>query len=186
MIAGAVSLVGLCMLNVKCSFGNTSISTGWITYNGSFIAGFCVMIAMSIFSGTFGSTNQYGWSFGLGWASFPLYLLTGVEFVSASLHATRTFMFLGMIAGTVSLVGLCILNKNCSLGNTSISMGWIACIGSFMAGFCVLIAMSIFSGKIGTTNRYGWSFGLGWASFPLYLLTGSLLYMLHKSTATSA
>ncbi|KAL7981102.1 hypothetical protein Chor_005336, partial [Crotalus horridus] len=40
------------------------------------IPGFCVMIAMSIFSGTFGSTNQYGWSFGLGWASFPLYLLT--------------------------------------------------------------------------------------------------------------
>ncbi|KAL7981106.1 hypothetical protein Chor_005340, partial [Crotalus horridus] len=41
----------------------------------------------------------------------------------------------------------------------------------FVSGFCVLIAMSIFSGKIGTTNRYGWSFGLGWASFPLYLLT---------------
>ncbi|KAL7981103.1 hypothetical protein Chor_005337, partial [Crotalus horridus] len=40
------------------------------------VSGFCVMIAMSIFSGTFGSTNQYGWSFGLGWASFPLYILT--------------------------------------------------------------------------------------------------------------
>ncbi|XP_015678614.1 protein NKG7 [Protobothrops mucrosquamatus] len=108
----------------------------------------------------------------------------GVELVSASFHATRTFMFLGMIAGAASLVGLCTLNKNCSLGNSSISTGWIAYIGSFMAGFCVMIAMSVFTGQFGPTSLYGWSFGLGWTSFPLYLLTGSLLYRLHTNTAT--
>ncbi|XP_039178598.1 lens fiber membrane intrinsic protein-like [Crotalus tigris] len=112
--------------------------------------------------------------------------LLGVKSVSAYLHATRTFMFLGMISGAVSLVGLCMLNEKCSFGNTSISTGWIAYNGSFIAGFCVMIAMSIFSGTFGSTNQYGWSFGLGWASFPLYILTGSLLYRLHKSTATSA
>ncbi|XP_029141333.1 protein NKG7-like [Protobothrops mucrosquamatus] len=110
----------------------------------------------------------------------------GVKSVSAFIHATRTFMFLGMISGAVSLVGLCTLNGKCSLANIGISAGWIAYIGSFIAGFCVMIAMSIFTGEFGLTNQYGWSFGLGWASFPLYLLTGSLLYKLHKSTATSA
>ncbi|XP_039178626.1 lens fiber membrane intrinsic protein-like [Crotalus tigris] len=113
-------------------------------------------------------------------------VIIDVEPIPASLHATRTFMFLGMIAGAASLVRLCTLNKTCSVGNTTISMGWITYIGSFMAGFCVMIAMSIFSGTFGSTNQYGWSFGLGWASFPLYLLTGSLLYRLHKNTATSA
>ncbi|XP_039178662.1 protein NKG7-like [Crotalus tigris] len=147
-----------------------------------FISLLCLLAALSSDYWIVDSSNNLGlWKFCEHGTCHSL----GVEFVPAYLHATRTFMFLGMIAGAASLVGLCTLNKNCSLGNTSIPMGWIAYIGSFMAGFCILIAMSIFSGKIGSTNRYGWSFGLGWASFPLYLLTGSLLYMLHKSTATS-
>ncbi|XP_070805423.1 lens fiber membrane intrinsic protein-like isoform X1 [Pituophis catenifer annectens] len=108
----------------------------------------------------------------------------GVEGVSASFHAIRTFMFLGMIAGAVSLGGLCTMNRQPSLGN--ISMSWITYIASFTAGLCVMIAMSIFSGGIGSTKLYGWSFGLGWASFPLFFITGWLTYKLHKNRASTA
>ncbi|ETE59461.1 Claudin domain-containing protein 2, partial [Ophiophagus hannah] len=118
------------------------------------VSGLCVMIAMSIFTGRAGSTSQYGWSFGLGWASFPLYLL------NATFHAIRTFMFLGMIAGAVTLIGLCIMNRQPRL----------AYMASFTAGLCIMIAMSIFTGRAGSTSKYRWSFSLGWASFPLYLL----------------
>ncbi|KAG8143388.1 hypothetical protein E2320_000639 [Naja naja] len=84
----------------------------------------------------------------------------GVELVSASLQATRTFMLLGMIAGAVSLIGLCIMNIQPRL----------AYMANFTAGLCVMIAMSIFSGEHGTASNYGWSFGVGWASVPFYLL----------------
>ncbi|XP_058051803.1 lens fiber membrane intrinsic protein-like [Ahaetulla prasina] len=108
----------------------------------------------------------------------------GVKEVSASIHATRTFMLLGVIAGVVSLGGLCVMTRQPSLGNISISR--ITCIASFTAGFCVMIAMSIFTGMTGSTNFYGWSFGFGWASFPLYFLIGYLTYMLYKNTTSTA
>ncbi|XP_032084188.1 lens fiber membrane intrinsic protein-like [Thamnophis elegans] len=110
---------------------------------------------------------------------YPLHL----ELVGASLHAIRTFMFLGMINGVFSLGGLCVLFWKPLLGN--ISMSSTAWFGSFTAGLCVMIAMSIFTGVI-DIPYYGWSFGLGWASFPLYLLTGGLAYTLHRSTAATA
>ncbi|XP_026540374.1 protein NKG7-like [Notechis scutatus] len=100
----------------------------------------------------------------------------GVEWVPATLHAIRTFMFLGMIAGAVSLGGLCVMN----------SQPRLAYMASFTAGLCVMIAMSIFSGRADSTSKFGWSFGLGWASFPLYLLNGCLTYILYKNTATTA
>ncbi|XP_026574576.1 protein NKG7-like [Pseudonaja textilis] len=99
----------------------------------------------------------------------------GVEWVSAALHAIRTFMFLGMIAGAVSLGGLCVMN----------SQPRLAYMASFTAGLCVMIAMSIFSGRVASASKFGWSFGLGWASFPLYLLNGCLTYILYKNTATT-
>ncbi|KAG8143385.1 hypothetical protein E2320_000641, partial [Naja naja] len=73
----------------------------------------------------------------------------GVEWVSASLHAVRTFMFLGMIAGAVSLGGLCIMD----------SQPRLAYMANFTAGLCAMIAMSIFSGRAASTSKYGWSFG---------------------------
>ncbi|XP_032083947.1 lens fiber membrane intrinsic protein-like [Thamnophis elegans] len=106
-----------------------------------------------------------------------------VELVRGSLRAVQTFMFLGMISGVVSLGGLCFLFWKPLLGN--ISMSSTAWYGSFSAGLCVMIAMSIFTG-ITATTYYGWSFGLGWASFPLYLITGGLAYTLHRSTAATA
>ncbi|XP_032083593.1 uncharacterized protein LOC116515580 [Thamnophis elegans] len=252
MISGIVSLGGLCVLFWKPLLGKISMSS--TALYGSFSAGLCVMIAMSIFTGQTAAT-YYGWSFGLGWASFPLYLLTGglaytlhrnlsasgrpvhpiemsalhfgavlssfisllflilalatdywiahsgtrlglwntcqdqtcfplsVKLVPGSIHAIRIFMFLGLISGVVSLGGLCVLFWKPLLGN--ISMSITACLASFTAGLCVMIAMSIFTGQIASTY-YGWSFGLGWASFPLYLLTGGLAYTLHRSTAATA
>ncbi|KAM3830292.1 protein NKG7-like [Vipera latastei] len=149
----------------------------------SFISLLCLLAALGSDYWIVDSSVHLGlWKFCDGGTCYSL----GVKSLSAAIHATRTFMFLGMIAGAVSLIGLCTLNNKCSLGNTSISAGCIAYIGSFIAGFCVMIATSVYTGMVGATNRYGWSFGLGWASFPLYLLTGSLAYILHKNTATSA
>ncbi|KAG8143390.1 hypothetical protein E2320_000640 [Naja naja] len=68
----------------------------------------------------------------------------GVEWVSASLHAVRTFMFLGMIAGAVSLGGLCIMDSQPRL--------------AYMANFT--------AGRAASTSKYGWSLaGLGLFSF---------------------
>ncbi|XP_063168384.1 protein NKG7-like [Candoia aspera] len=109
----------------------------------------------------------------------------------SAFHAIRAFMILGMIAGAVSLGGLGTMLSQSNLGN--ISMGLISSIASFTAGLCVMIAMAIFSGQTDSflkpfnlsTIPYGWSFGLGWTSFPLYLITGGLAYKLHKDTAVS-
>uniref|UniRef100_A0A8C3I327 Uncharacterized protein n=1 Tax=Chrysemys picta bellii TaxID=8478 RepID=A0A8C3I327_CHRPI len=49
-----------------------------------FAPGLCTMIALAMYTGEFaGAVNAahsqvtFGWSFGLGWASFPLFLITG-------------------------------------------------------------------------------------------------------------
>uniref|UniRef100_A0A452HWP2 Uncharacterized protein n=1 Tax=Gopherus agassizii TaxID=38772 RepID=A0A452HWP2_9SAUR len=49
-----------------------------------FAPGLCAMIALAVYTGEFaGAVNAaqgqvtFGWSFGLGWASFPLFLITG-------------------------------------------------------------------------------------------------------------
>ncbi|KAH0631403.1 hypothetical protein JD844_005711, partial [Phrynosoma platyrhinos] len=82
------------------------------------------------------------------------------------LNAVRAFMLIGMIAGAVSFFGLCVTFCKSQLG--SISLAMISAIASFAAGICAMIAMAIFTAD---TSSYGWSFGLGWASFPLFLIT---------------
>uniref|UniRef100_A0A8C0G016 Uncharacterized protein n=1 Tax=Chelonoidis abingdonii TaxID=106734 RepID=A0A8C0G016_CHEAB len=60
----------------------------WATLRGvravPFAPGLCAMIALGVYTGEFtGAVNvppgqvTFGWSFGLGWASFPLFLITG-------------------------------------------------------------------------------------------------------------
>ncbi|XP_033015099.1 peripheral myelin protein 22-like [Lacerta agilis] len=95
------------------------------------------------------------------------------------LQATRAFMFLGMIAGAVSCIGLCGTFIGLQLG--SISKAKASAIASFVAALCVLIAMATFTGSLGTEASYGWSFGLGWASFPLFLITGGLAFRLNAA-----
>nr|XP_034973819.1 protein NKG7-like [Zootoca vivipara] len=101
-------------------------------------------------------------------------------------HATRAFMFFGMIAGAVSCLGLC--GKCFDFQFGSLSKAKTAAIASLVAAGCVLIAMATYTGRTAPLNSselsYGWSFGLGWASFPLFLITGGLAFAL--DTAESA
>ncbi|KAM6427733.1 uncharacterized protein PHA67_002813 isoform 2-T2 [Liasis olivaceus] len=92
-----------------------------------------------------------------------------MDVVPAYLHATRAFLILGMIAGAVSFGGLCIMFSQSRIGNMSLSL--VSCIASFTAALCVMIAMAVFTAKTDFPSQYGWSFGIGWASFPLYLIT---------------
>ncbi|XP_070621111.1 protein NKG7-like [Erythrolamprus reginae] len=107
----------------------------------------------------------------------------GVQNLSAAFHVPRTFLFLGMFAGAVSLGGLCTMNYQQRL--SKVSMIRIIYIASFSAGLCVMIAMSVFTG-MAENSLYGWSFALGWTSFPFYLVTGGLTYLLHMNTAATA
>ncbi|XP_034973619.1 protein NKG7-like [Zootoca vivipara] len=94
-------------------------------------------------------------------------------------HATRAFMFFGMIAGAVSCLGLC--GKCFDFQFGSLSKAKTAAIASLVAALCVMIAMATFTGQTGSNASYGWSFGLGWASFPLFLVTGVLAFLLDGS-----
>ncbi|XP_016851583.2 protein NKG7 [Anolis carolinensis] len=97
---------------------------------------------------------------------------------SDKLNATRAFMILGMIAGAVSLFSLLASYFRTHLH--SFSLAKLAAISSLFAGLAVMIAMSIYTSE---NSNYGWSFGLGWASFPLFLITSGLAYVFHTSTA---
>ncbi|XP_053254190.1 protein NKG7-like [Podarcis raffonei] len=94
-------------------------------------------------------------------------------------HVTRAFMFFGMIAGAISCIGLCGTFFSVQFG--SISKAKTAAVASIVAAGCVLIAMATFTGRAGTQLSYGWSFGLGWASFPLFLITGGLAFRVNPA-----
>ncbi|CAI5781226.1 protein NKG7-like [Podarcis lilfordi] len=99
--------------------------------------------------------------------------------VTDFVHATRAFMFFGMIAGAISCIGLCGTFFSVQFG--SISKAKTAAIASIVAAGCVLIAMATFTGRAGTQHNYGWSFGLSWASFPLFLITGGLAFRVNPA-----
>ncbi|XP_053254197.1 protein NKG7-like [Podarcis raffonei] len=130
------------------------------------------------------SGTAYCWSPWLLWAFNPL--LHFSSFLQDFIHATRAFMFFGMIAGAVSCIILCgtFFDFQCGF----LSQARTSAIASLAAAGCVLIAMATFTGREGTVFgpevSYGWSFGLGWASFPLFLITGGLAFPL--DTAGSA
>nr|XP_028596279.1 peripheral myelin protein 22-like [Podarcis muralis] len=84
-------------------------------------------------------------------------------------HCTRVFMLLGMTAGAISCLGLC--GKYFDFQFGFISRAKTSAIASILAAVCVLIAMASYTGHVGSLASYGWSFGLGWASFPLFLIT---------------
>ncbi|XP_061453716.1 epithelial membrane protein 2-like [Rhineura floridana] len=127
MIAGAVSFFALCATFFHFQLG--SISQAKIAAVASLLAGLCVMIAMATFTGFSGADiTYYGWSFGLGWASFPLYLITGFY------YATRVFMLMGLIPGVVSLFGLSAILFQCHIRILSKAM--TSAIASLIAGLC--------------------------------------------------
>ncbi|CAI5781223.1 protein NKG7-like [Podarcis lilfordi] len=146
---------------------------------------------MATFTGQTEGKGSYGWSFGLGWASFPLFLMTGaLAFLldgtdqAAYIDATRTFMFFAVIAGVISCICLC--GNFFSFQLRSISKTKSSAIASLVAALCVMIGMAIFTGQTGGIAPYGWSFGLGWATFPLFLITGGLAFALDRTVSTAA
>ncbi|XP_053254192.1 protein NKG7-like [Podarcis raffonei] len=94
-------------------------------------------------------------------------------------HVTRAFMFFGMIAGAISCIGLC--GTFCSVQFGSISKAKTAAIASIVAALCVMIAMAVYTGETRGNAYYGWSFGLGWVSFPFFLVTGGLAFRLNAA-----
>ncbi|CAI5781221.1 protein NKG7-like [Podarcis lilfordi] len=100
------------------------------------------------------------------------------------IHATRAFMFFGMIAGAISCIILCGTFFDFQFG--FLSRARTSAIASLVAAGCVLIAMAIYTGQAGGNGFYGWSFGLGWASFPLFLITGGLAFPLDRAVSTGA
>ncbi|XP_060114274.1 lens fiber membrane intrinsic protein-like [Heteronotia binoei] len=96
------------------------------------------------------------------------------------IHATRAFLLMGAIAGAVSFFVLWALV--CRSYTGSVSTAKIAAIASLVAGLCAIIAMSIFTGVYNRSfsqGQYGWSLAVGWASGPLFLLTGGLAFQIH-------
>ncbi|XP_033014624.1 peripheral myelin protein 22-like [Lacerta agilis] len=128
---------------------------------------------LCLYDGSFSTCHSYGMNVEAQngcYGHLTPFFLSLPSFLKDFLHATRAFMFLGMIAGAVSCIGLCGTFIGLQLG--SISKAKASAIASFVAALCVLIAMATFTGRLGTEVSYGWSFGLGWASFPLFLITG--------------
>ncbi|CAM2107977.1 protein NKG7-like [Caretta caretta] len=97
--------------------------------------------------------------------------------VPGYIESTRAFLFLAMIAGFLSFFALLASFFRSHLGSMSLTL--ISAVGSFSAGLCAMIALAVYTGEFaGAVNvapgqvTFGWSFGLGWASFLLFLITG--------------
>ncbi|XP_060114011.1 protein NKG7-like isoform X4 [Heteronotia binoei] len=90
------------------------------------------------------------------------------------IQVTRDFLLLGMVAGTVSFFGFCASFFQTHIG--SFSTKRLAVWACFAAG--------VYNDQIVVYGTwFGWSFGIGWASFILFLITGGLAYKTVGSTA---
>ncbi|XP_075764013.1 protein NKG7-like [Pelodiscus sinensis] len=126
--------------------------------------------------------------------------------VSDYVGATRAFLFLAMIAGGVSSIAVITSFFRSHLGPVPLTL--VSAVGSFSAGLCAMIAMAVFTAEVALvtaeitvvtaemarfwtpdqgqlpTFSYGWSFALGWASFPLFLLTGAVTMFIPKDPSS--
>ncbi|XP_075764036.1 protein NKG7-like [Pelodiscus sinensis] len=119
--------------------------------------------------------------------------------VSDYVGATRAFLFLAMIAGGVSSIAVITSFFRSHLGPVPLTL--VSAVGSFSAGLCAMIAMAVFTAEKAVftaemarfrppgpgqpiTFSYSWSFGLGWASFPLFLLTGAVTMFIPKDPSS--
>ncbi|CAM4629848.1 unnamed protein product [Lepidochelys kempii] len=108
-----------------------------------------------------------------------------ISSASVSLKVTRVFTVLGVIAGSVSSFALLASFLHSHPGSVSLTL--VSFLGSFSAGLCAMIALAVYTGEFaGAVNvapgqvTFGWSFGLGWASFPLFLITGVVTLVAHQ------
>ncbi|XP_075764031.1 lens fiber membrane intrinsic protein-like [Pelodiscus sinensis] len=105
------------------------------------------------------------------------------------LNACRVCLTLAVLLGGVSGVALITSFFCFHLGPVSLLL--VSAVGSFSTGLLAAAAMAIFmwqspKGMTIATSRisYGWSFGLGWAACPLFLLTG-VVTLLSQGSSTS-
>ncbi|KAH1180039.1 protein NKG7-like [Mauremys mutica] len=119
------------------------------------------------------------------WKSCSSSLCLQYSSVLGYVDATRAFLFLAVIAGFLSFFALIPSFFRSHLGPVSLSL--VSAVGSFSAGLCAMIALAVFTGELaGAVNvppgqvTFGWSFGLGWASFPLFLITGAVMMFARK------
>ncbi|XP_067413573.1 protein NKG7-like [Emydura macquarii macquarii] len=94
--------------------------------------------------------------------------------------STRVFMVLALVAGFLSFFAVSASFFCAHLGSVSLTL--VSAAGSFSAGLCAMIAMAVYTGEFAEALNatqgqvsFGWSFGLGWAAFPLFLITGVVL-----------
>ncbi|EMP23816.1 Protein NKG7 [Chelonia mydas] len=173
MIAGFLSFFALLASFFRSHLGSVSLTL--VSAVGSFSAGLCAMIALAVYTGEFaGAVNvapgqvTFGWSYGLGWASFLLFLITDL------INASRAFLILAVIAGLLSCLAL-LASFFCShLGSVSLTL--VSAVGSFSAGLCATVTMAVFTSQSTKTIMipsaqvsFGWSFYVGWAACPLSL-----------------
>ncbi|XP_061453715.1 protein NKG7-like [Rhineura floridana] len=103
------------------------------------------------------------------------------------IHFTRAFLLIACFCGLISLLCICISFERDLLFR--ISLVRTAAAFSFCSGLFILIGMSIFTYVHKRSQSYtrdlvifGSSYGLGWASIPMYVITGILLMLTHKTT----
>ncbi|CAM4678717.1 unnamed protein product [Lepidochelys olivacea] len=104
------------------------------------------------------------------------------------INASRACLILAVIAGLLSCLAL-LASFFCShLGSVSLTL--VSAMGSFSAGFCILIALTVFTSEFAEVMKvtwlhvsFGWSWGLGWASIPLFLLTGGVTLLAQESNS---
>ncbi|XP_067413581.1 protein NKG7-like [Emydura macquarii macquarii] len=95
------------------------------------------------------------------------------------MKASRGCLILAALAGFLSFLALVASFFRSHLGSVSLTL--VSAVGSFSAGLCATIAMAVYTTESAKTLTvaptqvsYGWSFGVGWAACPLFLLTSAV------------
>ncbi|XP_074837576.1 protein NKG7-like [Carettochelys insculpta] len=104
------------------------------------------------------------------------------------IEATKLFLMLGLLEGLLSAFTL--LTWLCGPSFRSVPLLTVSAVGSFSAGFCTMIAMAVFTSQFAELVEitwphlsFGWSLGLGWASVPLFLLSGGVTLLAQESSS---
>ncbi|XP_075764015.1 protein NKG7-like isoform X2 [Pelodiscus sinensis] len=102
------------------------------------------------------------------------------------IEATKLFLMLGLLAGLLSAFTLLVLFSGSSFDSVLPLM--VSAMGSFSAGFCVLVGMAVFTSDLNSFIKFmwphmsfGWSVGVGWVSVPVFLLTGGVTLLAQES-----
>ncbi|XP_020663142.3 protein NKG7 [Pogona vitticeps] len=102
------------------------------------------------------------------------------------IHVTRGFLLMACLCGLISLLCVCFSFEHMELYHISVLKA--AVVLSFSGGLFILMGMSVFTAVYRNSHSYtnyllyfGSSYGLGWASLPMYAMTGILLMLTQKT-----